>query len=395
MGRGVLRGCALAAGVAAALGAGAAVVMGQANVITGTTEDDVLRGTPGADRILGLEGRDVIDGGEGNDYIEGGPGRDSLVPGGGSDVIEARDGEPDTVRCVGQVDVVVGADAIDFVRCPGAQVVVGPGELRAVVVKPPRSAAPLHIVYDFAPVAAALHAGAPGLPGLGSVRTAARQYPLGDPFPSDRWLSKVSHTELKGKSAAAMADFLQSRLNRYRFGPALNAELVAIDEVGADFQDDAAGPRLLAAMRILAGRTHAATGEPLSRRVLFYVAPKMVANVGEPNDRELWDSAIAAARLSGGVYLQMYHAASGRVTGPMTQAEWKAYMPRWSSELGSARGRLRVLFSGVGASQDVQWGWARQTPAGRAALRSGAGAYRLGSASEARAWLRNWNRHSR
>ncbi len=32
---------------------------------------------------------------------------------------------------------------------------------------------------------------------------------------------------------------------------------------------------------------------------------------------------------------------------------------------------------------------------GRAALRAGVGAYRLGSASEARGWLRNWNLHAR
>jgi hypothetical protein len=129
--------------------------------------------------------------------------------------------------------------------------------------------------------------------------------------------------------------------------------------------------------------------------VLLYVAPKFVANVGEPNDRELWDSAMAAARMSGGIYLQMFHAEAGRVTGVATEAEWRDYLPRWRDEMGHDAIRLRVLFTGGGPGQDTQWRWARQTAAGRAALQAGAGAYRLGTRAEARAWLVNWNRYGR
>ncbi len=174
----------------------------------------------------------------------------------------------------------------------------------------------------------------------------------------------MSHSDLKGLAAPAMARLIASRIGQYRIGPALPADLVAIDEVGADAQDTGFGPRLHAAMKILARRTHAPTGEPLSRRVLMYAAPKFVANVGEPHDRDLWDAAIAVARLSGGVYLQMYHADAGRVTSVASSTEWRHYLPSWQRELASSGSSLRVLITGGGPGQDTQWRWARATPAG-------------------------------
>ena len=260
---------------------------------------------------------------------------------------------------------------------------------------PPRTDRPLPLVYDLAEISHALSEGFPGVPGLSTAPAAVRQYPLGDPFPVSRWVGKVNHREIARLSAPAMARLLEQRMRRYRFGPELQAGLVAIDEIGVEAQDDGFGPRLEAAMRMLARRRHAATGEPLSRRVLMYAAPKFVANVGEPNDRELWDSTLAAARLSGGVYLQMFHAEAGRVTGVATEAEWRAYLPRWRDEMGRSANRLRVLLTGGRPGQDAQWRWARATAAGRAALRAGVGAYRLGTRAEARAWLVNWNAHGR
>jgi RTX calcium-binding nonapeptide repeat (4 copies) len=392
---------AASAAVAVALATTAGAVLAAPgtplNEISGTAEADLIIGTPGADHITGGAGDDQIDGREGDDQIDGGPGTDSIVSGGGNDLIEARDGEFDTILCSGEGDIVIGADPMDRIRaCHGQEVVIGPGELQQRTIAPPRSADPLHLVYDFAPIAQVLFDGQPGLPGLGSVRTSARQFPLGEPFPLDRWIGKVGHNDLKSLSAAKMARLLEDRMSHYRFGPTLPAGLVAIDEVGVDAQDDGFGPRLLEAMRILSRKRHAATGEPLSRRVLMYAAPKFVANVGEPNDREVWDSTIQAARLAGGVYLQMYHADAGRVTSVATAAEWKVYLPHWSQELGASRSRLRVIFTGgVGPGQDVQWRWARATDAGRKALTSGASAYRLGSNAEALAWLRNWNRYAR
>jgi len=99
--------------------------------------------------------------------------------------------------------------------------------------------------------------------------------------------------------------------------------------------------------------------------------------------------------MSGGVYMQMYHAADGRVTGPLSADEWRTYLPAWRREMGDDFPRLRAILShGRGVSQDAQWRWARQTPAGRAVLRHGVAAYRLETRAEATAWLRNWNRHT-
>ena len=185
--------------------------------------------------------------------------------------------------------------------------VLSPGMAAAA---PPSTDAPLHVVYDMAPIARTLYHGASGVPGLGSVSNSARQYPLGDPFPYDRWLGKVSHAELAPLSAGAMVRLLEMRMKRSTLGPSLGAHIVAIDEVGREAQDDGFGPRLLAAMRIMAGQTDPASGQPMSRRVIMYIAPKMVANVGYHHQRGLWDSALAAAHLSGGAYLQMYHASA-------------------------------------------------------------------------------------
>lgn len=289
----------------------------------------------------------------------------------------------------------------DAVPPPGFDVPVCPpgtddGPADPEVAGPPlRSQGPLTIVYDFAPIAQRLHTGVPGVPGLGTVERTARQFPLGEPFPPERWIGKANKTEIVGRSASRIAQVLEAGMSRRRTTE-IASGFVALDEVGTDFEDAGSGPELLAAMRILARKRHPVTGEPLNRRVLMYAAPKMVANVGSGNDRELWDDALAAARLSGGLFLQMYHAESGVVTGPFTVAEWRDYMPVWRREMGTAFPRLRVILSnGRGVSQDEQWRRARETGAGRAVLRNGVGAYNLRTTSEATAWLRNWNRFTR
>lgn len=276
---------------------------------------------------------------------------------------------------------------------PACPTVPGPAPAEPAV--PLRSQGPLTIVYDFAAIAQHLHAGTPRLRGLGGAPRTVRQFPLGEPFGPERWLGKVNRAELAGRSAARIAALLEAGMSRHRLGD-IASGFVALDEVGADFEDPASGPELLSAMRILAQRRHPATGEPLNRRVLMYAAPKMVSNVGSGNDRGQWDAALAAARLSGGVYLQMYHAESGVVTGPFTSQEWREYLPVWKREMGSDFSRLRVILSnGRGVPQDEQWRRARQSAAGRAVLRHGVGAYNLRTRAEATAWLRNWNRHSR
>ncbi|MCW3017122.1 MAG: hypothetical protein JWO02_4214 [Solirubrobacterales bacterium] len=96
--------------------------------LSGAGGDDELRGGDGSDRIDGGTGNDVLDGGFGDDTITGGPGRDQIsadLAGGdcgplwckypyGNDVIQARDGEVDSITCGAGTDRVV-ADVADVV----------------------------------------------------------------------------------------------------------------------------------------------------------------------------------------------------------------------------------------------------------------------------------------
>jgi Bacterial Ig domain len=267
----------------------------------------------------------------------------------------------------------------------------GPG--REVATAPPLSSTgKMTIIYEFRELANLLFHGDAQVKGLSVTNRSFRQFPLGRPFPMERWLGKVGHGELQGKSPEAIADLLRRRMSRAKIGQDIASGFVAVDELGKDFEDGATGPALLAAMKILAKTPHAPTKDPLSRRVIFYVAPKMVANVGSGHHRDRWDSALAATRLGGGVFLQMYHASGGRVTSVFTAQEWRDYMPVWARTV--PRSLLRpILTNGLGVSQDQQWGRARQTAAGRAILKNGVAAYRLGTKDEALAWLRNWHRY--
>lgn len=250
----------------------------------------------------------------------------------------------------------------------------------------------MSLVYDFEQLAQVLFNGSGATRGLSSTPRSFRQFPLGTPFPRERWLGKVGHSELKGKSATAIASLLRARMSRAKIGQDIASGFVSIDEVGRDLDDTASGPALLGAMKILSRSRHKATSEPLSRRVIFYVAPKMVANVGSGHDRDLWDSTLAAARLSGAVFLQMYHADAGRITGASTAQEFRDYIPVWARAV--PRSRLHLLLTDGGSvSQDEQWRRARQSAAGRAVIKNGVGAYRLNTASEGMDWLRNWNRY--
>jgi hypothetical protein len=106
-----------------------------ASTITGNGGDDELKGSGGPDLIDGGAGADTIDAGFGDDVITGGPGRDVLFGdrrGGdcgplwctypyGNDVIDARDGEQDSVSCGAGTDRVT-ADAVDVVDSDCEQV---------------------------------------------------------------------------------------------------------------------------------------------------------------------------------------------------------------------------------------------------------------------------------
>jgi Ca2+-binding RTX toxin-like protein len=102
--------------------------VGSPYVLEGHGGADELRAGDGDDALDGGAGDDRLDGGFGNDRIVGGPGRDAisadLATGDcgplwcklpyGNDVVEARDGETDSVTCGAGTDRVV-ADAADTV----------------------------------------------------------------------------------------------------------------------------------------------------------------------------------------------------------------------------------------------------------------------------------------
>ncbi|MDQ3742618.1 MAG: hypothetical protein M3389_16935, partial [Actinomycetota bacterium] len=102
--------------------------VGENGELIGNGGDDELRAGDGADKVDGGAGADKLDGGYGDDTIVGGPGRDQisadLATGDcgplwckypyGNDVVEARDGEADSITCGAGDDKLIadGADTV-------------------------------------------------------------------------------------------------------------------------------------------------------------------------------------------------------------------------------------------------------------------------------------------
>jgi hypothetical protein len=146
------------------------------NVLVGGGGDDTLTGGPGDDTLMGDApgggdaGNDSLDGGEGNDELDGGPGIDTLHGGPGDDllrgdyypgfatnshlldgglgqdefiasqgsVVEAQDGEVDTIQCNG-IGAILHVDPIDkLVNCPAVPPSLPPLQL-AAAPPPPRA----------------------------------------------------------------------------------------------------------------------------------------------------------------------------------------------------------------------------------------------------------------
>lgn len=91
------------------------------DTIRGGDDKDEISGNPGNDRLFGDGGDDNIQGGGGDDEVTGGAGSDTLSGDAGStahpgnDMIEARDGERDTVSCDFGADV-ANVDSLDVVE---------------------------------------------------------------------------------------------------------------------------------------------------------------------------------------------------------------------------------------------------------------------------------------
>lgn len=106
---------------------------------------------------------------------------------------------------------------------------------------------------------------------------------------------------------------------------------------------------------------------------------------------------------AGGVWLQMYHYSGGRL-GTMSTKLWRtipADFTTYGGRFGLRPERVHFMFSGAAArpkgapascgdAMACQWKLADATPAGRALLDNGPGAYSTGSLSGA--WRREFNR---
>lgn len=356
-------------------------------VLRGTNAPDVLTGTATAEWIQGLGGDDVIDGHGGGDYVDPGYGRDTVTIYAGDELNAVSwphdRGDTDTIICVGRPKF-LRADAWDVMR----------GDCAPYAKPLIRTDRPFQLVYDFGVHARVLRDGDGTLAGLGVSENAVQQMPTRSVFPAEQLVGKVRRDQIRRLSARQLADLLVARMGKREFlAGGAQSELVGFDELGADLRDSGDGPKLLAAMRILAARKHPVTGEPLSRRVILYAAPSMVASVGTGRGAGDWDAALAACRLSGGVFLEMYHGL-GRNLRAASREEFRTYPAGWNRAMGSQTGRLHFLFTGRGAAQGKQWAWAASTPAGRRILAAGAGAYRLGSRANTIAWLRAWHRYT-
>lgn len=174
------------------------------------------------------------------------------------------------------------------------------------------------------------------------------------------------------------------------------------------------GARLSEAMRILSARPHPAGGT-YADRVHIYVAPafstsiaagrgphRHLGNDGKPH-RATWRGVMPALASAGGVWLQMYHY-SGRSVGTMSAKMWRTVptsFTAYGARFGLKRERVHFMLSGAGRApagstrgcgdaMACQWTLAAATPAGRAVLANGPGAYRTGALSAS--WRQQYNR---
>jgi hypothetical protein len=230
------------------------------------------------------------------------------------------------------------------------------------------------LVYAPAEAANAIHDGAPGVEGL---TTALRQSPVYDDnrWPLDRRVGKVTGRQLAPLDAAGIAGALRDAWSQADAGGR-----VAIDEFVPGQWTDAGAERLAEAMRLLG---------PDAERVFVYASPALVAQVGRVDLRGGLSgrvaSLFAATSAAGRAYLELY---TGSLE-PLPAREMATYVTRWSSRWPAGRGdRLHALIGPGGSTGQAEiWRRVRASPAGRAILANGPGAYGQPTREDGLAWL--------
>jgi hypothetical protein len=262
--------------------------------------------------------------------------------------------------------------------------------------------------------------------GLGVARGALRQEPSTSGLFSDSdesaMIGKVTEEDLRGLEAGELADVLREAIDD------APAHIVAFDELTPYEADprsplvkggripppDPSSPGAQLAKALIALDIPSPYGGTWASRVHVYIAPAVTSAMaaGRGPDRNLGRDGKARFRTyrtvmtglarAGAVWIEAYHGRTSPLTS-FTVAEWRAAPAAFTAEYRRAGGdpsRLHFLMTGVEAfpagrlptacttPQQCQWSLAESTPAGRAILANGVGAYRLGS--QARPWLAEW-----
>lgn len=245
--------------------------------------------------------------------------------------------------------------------------------LTALLAAVPALAGPV-IVYSASEPAHAIHDGAAGVPGQ---RDAHRQAPAAeDPrYPVARRVGKVGGRELVALDAEAMANRIRAEWRQRDVG-----DLVAVDEIESSRYTPDRLAVLNRALDLLG---------PDAERVVFYVSPGTVSQVGRVDRRYPLPARFAAlvrtlAR-GGHTYVVVYHGDTSPFTRDVMARDLTGWQARWP--VGRAD-RLHVM-SGpeTGADQAEIWNRIRATAAGRALLANGPGVWGLRSAGEGLRWL--------
>jgi hypothetical protein len=230
------------------------------------------------------------------------------------------------------------------------------------------------LVYSPADAANAIHDGSSAVPGL---TTALRQSPVYDDprWPLDRRVGKVTGRQLAPLGAAGIADALRHAWSEKDAGGR-----VAIDEFVPGQWTDAGAGELAQAIRRLG---------PDAERVFVYASPALVAQVARVDPRKPLTGRIAslfaATAGAGRAYLEVYLGS----LEPLSARQMATYVSRWSGRWPAERAdRLHALIGPGGATGQAEiWRRVRASPAGRAILANGPGAYGLTSAADGLAWL--------
>lgn len=235
-------------------------------------------------------------------------------------------------------------------------------------------------------------------------------------------VGKVTEEDLRGLGADEIAAVLRDEID------AASSHLVAFDEL-TPYEADPRGPvvrngRIPApdpsspgaqlAQALISLDTPSPYGGTWASRVHVYIAPAITSAIaaGRGPDRNLGRDGKARFRTyrtvmtglarAGAVWIEAYHGRTSPLTS-LTVTEWRKAPAAFTAEYRRAGGdpsKLHLLVTGTDAypagvlppscvtPMQCQWALAESTPAGRAMLANGVGAYRLGS--HARAWLAEW-----